>query len=211
AYKLRKAVNFGFLDFSTVAQRRADCRAEIALNARLCPDLYLGVVDVVEQADGHLCIGGPGVLVEPAVQMRRLPESGMLQNLLERSEADEQLMRRVAQRLAAFHAAAATGAGVDAYGGLDTLRANWDENFSQTTLIESSKRDAIRAYVDHFLSENARLIERRIAAGRIRDGHGDLHAGSVCRMRRHLYLFDCIEFNPRFRCADVAAEVGFLA
>jgi aminoglycoside phosphotransferase family enzyme/predicted kinase len=211
AYKLRKAVNFGFLDFSTVEQRRADCHAEIALNARLCPDLYLGVVDVVEHPDGHLCIGGPGVPVEPAVQMRRLPESGMLQNLLERSEADERLMRRMAHCLAAFHAAAATGRGVDAYGRLDTLRANWDENFSQTTSVEPSKRDAIRAYVDQFLSENAGLVDRRIGAGRIRDGHGDLHAGSVCRTRRHLYFFDCIEFSPRFRCADVAAEVAFLA
>jgi len=207
AYKLRKPVNFGFLDFSTLERRRADCEAELVLNARLCPDLYLGLVDVVEQQDGHLSFGGPGTPVEPAVLMRRLPESGMLPNLLERGEGDERLMQRVAQRLADFHAVAATGPGVDEYGSLATLRANWDENFAQTTLIQPAIRDAIHAYVDQFLSDNAALIEQRIAAGRIRDGHGDLHAASVCSTRRRLYLFDCIEFNARFRCADVAADV----
>src|SRR5579859_2999352 len=82
-YKLRKPVDFGFLDFSTLEQRRADCEAEVRLNRRLCPDLYLGVVDVVER-DGLLSIIGPGSPVEPAVVMRRLPEAGMLPALLAR-------------------------------------------------------------------------------------------------------------------------------
>ena len=211
AYKLRKPVNFGFLDFSTLEQRRADCRAEVVLNGRLCPDLYLDVVDVVQLDDGHLHIGGPGTPVEPAVKMHRLPESGMLPNLLDRGEGDERLMRRLAQQLAEFHAAAATGDGVDEYGSTDTLRTNWDENFAQTTLIDPSRRDAIRAYVTRFIADNTALFQRRIDHGRIREGHGDLHASSVCVTRRRLYLFDCIEFNARFRCADVAAEVAFLA
>src|SRR5436190_6978843 len=73
AYKIRKPVNFGFLDFSNVEQRHADCEAEVDLNRRLCPDLYLGLVDVVERDDGLLYMGGPGCAVEPAVKMRRLP------------------------------------------------------------------------------------------------------------------------------------------
>jgi hypothetical protein len=211
AYKLRKPVNFGFLDFSTQEQRRADCRAEVVLNERLCPDLYLGVVDVVEHDDGQLYIGGPGTLVEPAVKMRRLPESGMLPNLLERGQGDERLMQRLAQLLADFHAGAPTGAGVDEYGSIETLRINWDENFAQTRLIDPSRRDAIHAYVTRFIADNTALLRRRVETGRIRDGHGDLHAASVCITRRRLYLFDCVEFNARFRCADVAAEVAFLA
>jgi aminoglycoside phosphotransferase family enzyme/predicted kinase len=210
AYKLRKPVNFGFLDFSSEAQRRADCEAEVDLNRRLCADLYLGVVDVVER-DGLLFIGGPGLAVEPAVSMRRLPEAGMLPALLERGDGHERLMQRLARRLAEFHATAATGAGVDAYGTVETLRANWDENFSQAAMLQPNKLQAIRAYVDHFLAQHADLLQRRVLSGRIRDGHGDLHAGSVCCTRRRLYLFDCIEFNARFRCADVAAEVAFLA
>src|SRR5215469_8293497 len=81
-YKLRKPVDFGFLDFTTLQQRRLDCEAEVDLNRRLCPDLYLGVVDVVERDDGRLAIGGAGHPVEPAVCMRRLPESGMLPVLM---------------------------------------------------------------------------------------------------------------------------------
>ena len=214
AYKIRKPVNFGFLDFSTPEQRRADCQAEVELNRRLCPDLYLGIVDVVQRDDGLLYMGGPGRPVEPVVKMRRLPEQGMLPSLLERGEGDERLMQRIASTLSAFHSAAATGEGVDVYGSLDTIRANWAENFAQTqhtALLDCDKRAAIQTYVNQFLADNAHLLEHRIANGRIRDGHGDLHAASVCSTRRQLYLFDCIEFSPRFRCADVAAEVAFLA
>jgi hypothetical protein len=134
-----------------------------------------------------------------------------LSGVLERGEADQRLMQRVAQRLAEFHAAAATGPGIDEYGSLAMLRANWDEHFFKTNLVEPWKRDAIQAYVDQFLSQNAELIERRIASGRVRDGHGDLHAANVCTTRRRVYLLNRVEFNPRFRCADVAAEVAFLA
>lgn len=215
AYKLRKPVDFGFLDFTTLAKRRADCDAEIELNRRLCPDLYLGVVDVVDH-NGQLHFGGPGVAIETAVQMRRLSHSGMLPALLERRVADERLMERLAVRLADFHANAATGVGVDEYASLAAVRANWVENFNQTEpfvgrVITADALHDIRAYVDDFLDRHRALFERRIADHRIRDGHGDLHAGSVCAMGRRLYLFDCIEFSARFRCADVAAEVAFLA
>jgi aminoglycoside phosphotransferase family enzyme/predicted kinase len=215
AYKLRKPVDFGFLDFSTLEQRQADCEAEVRLNGRLCPDLYLGVVDVVER-DGQLSIAGPGIPVEPAVLMRRLPEAGMLPALLERGLVDNRLMDRLAIRLAQFHAAASTGAGVDEHASLSSLRANWIENFAQTTefigrTIRAEQHAGIHAYVVRFLEMNRELFEKRVQQGRIRDGHGDLHAGSVCVTHRRLYLFDCIEFNDRFRCADVAAEVAFLA
>ena len=213
AYKLRKPVNFGFVDFSTLEKRRADCEAEVALNRRLCSDLYLGVVDLVERADGSLAFGGSGTPIEPAVHMRRLPEAGMLPCLVERGDADERLMQRIAQQLADFHAAAATGTGIDEYGDVALIRANWAENFSQVDAagLDPFRRLALQSYVRRFLDENVSLFEGRIAAGRIRDGHGDLHAGSVCATRRRLYLFDCIEFNARFRYADVAAEVAFLA
>ena len=215
AYKIRKPVNFGFLDFSSPEKRLADCEAELALNRRLCPDLYLGIVQVVERG-GCLAFGGEGRRVEPAVQMRRLPESGMLPNLLERYAADERLMERIAQQLADFHASARTGPGVDEHGSLQTIRANWDENFAQTSdcdehVLPAAHRAAIHDYVDAFLAANEEALDHRVASQRIRDGHGDLHAGSVCVARRRVYLFDCIEFNERFRCADVAAEVAFLA
>jgi uncharacterized protein len=215
AYKLRKPVDFGFLDFTTLEKRRADCEAEVQLNRRLCRDLYLGVVDVVERA-GQLFVWEAGRPIEPAVKMRRLPESGMLPALLERGSADERLMRRLADHLAEFHARAAAGSGVDEHATPAALCANWLENFDQTEhfvgrTIDPALRDEVRAFVDDFVVRQRELLERRLREGRIRDGHGDLHAGSVCVMGRRLYLFDCIEFNARFRCADVASEVAFLA
>jgi uncharacterized protein len=210
AYKLRKPVKFGFLDFSTVEQRRTDCEAEVRLNQRLCSDLYLAVVEVCE-LQGRLRFDGEGSPVEPAVQMRRLPEYGMLPVLVARGLADERLMRRIARQLASFHQAADTGPGVDEYGSLPWLRANWDENFAQATTVQPEVRQRVQAYVDHELTRQTELFERRIREHRIRDGHGDLHTGSICSVRRQLYLFDCIEFSARFRCGDVAAEVAFLA
>jgi aminoglycoside phosphotransferase family enzyme/predicted kinase len=215
AYKLRKPVDFGFLDFTSREKRLIDCEAEVLLNRRLCPDMYLGIAQVVER-DGRLCVGGEGDALEPAVHMRRLAERGMLPALVQREISDERLMERIAARLVDFHREAATGPGVDEHGTLPSLWANWAENFLQTKdvfgrTLPVTTRDDIRCYIDDFLSANGELFQRRILEGRIRDGHGDLHAGSVCAMGRKLYLFDCIEFSARFRCADVAAEVAFLA
>jgi len=215
AYKLKKHVNFGFLDFSTFARRDADCVAEVALNRRLCPDVYHGVVHVVER-DGAYWVGGPGRVVEPAVRMRRLPDSGMLPALLEQGAVGVPLVRRVARRLARFHAAAATGPGVDAWGTPDAVRANWEENFAQETpfvgrALPASCEARIEAYARDFLREHAAVLAERVATGRIRDGHGDLHCANICVEGRSLLLFDCLEFSPRYRCADVAADIAFLA
>jgi aminoglycoside phosphotransferase family enzyme/predicted kinase len=215
AYKLKKPVDLGFVDFTTVERRAAACAEEVRLNRRLSPEVYLGVVWLVERG-GALCVGGRGRPVEPAVRMRRLPAAGMLPRLLSRRAVGPRLVRRLAARLAAFHAAAPTGPGVSEHGSLAAVRANWAENFAQTAgfhrrTLPPDTRAAIERYVTRFLAEQAPLLARRVAAGRIREGHGDLHAASVCVDGPRLVLFDCLEFAPRFRCADVAAEVAFLA
>src|SRR5688572_8653895 len=130
AYKLKKPVDLGFLDFSTIQRRVTDCVEEVRLNRRLCPDVYLGVVDVVMR-DGTYFLGGPGRSVEPAVWMRRLPESGMLPNLLAHGQVNTRLVQRIARHLADFHATAATGLGVDEFGSLASVWANLDESFVQ--------------------------------------------------------------------------------
>lgn len=224
AYKIRKPVNLGFVDFSGLAARAEDCHREVRLNRRLCPDVYLGVVQIVER-DGHYALSdagqpdglfGPETPVEPVVWMRRLPADGMLPAMLARDAVTPELVREIARQLAAFHPQAATGPGVNEYGSLDTIRGNWDENFSQTEpcigrTISQSMFDRIKTFVERFQEEQRPLLERRIAEGRIREGHGDLHAGSICVEGDRVHLFDCLEFTPRFRCADVAAEVAFLA
>jgi aminoglycoside phosphotransferase family enzyme/predicted kinase len=215
AYKLKKPVDFGFVDFTTRARRAAACAEEVRLNRRLCSDIYLGVVEIVAR-DGTFWIGGPGEVVETAVKMRRLPDAGMLPALLERSAADTNLMRRIAIQLAQFHATAATGPGLDEWGRADAISANWAENFAQTAIVDETVLPAtvvttVQAFVTRFIGMEVALFARRVAQGRVRDGHGDLHARNICVEGRRIHLFDCLEFSPRYRCADVAAEVAFLA
>lgn len=215
AYKLKKPLDLGFLDFSTLARRAKACDDEVRLNRRLCPDMYLGVVDVMDR-EGSYFIGGAGRTVEPAVRMRRMPEEGMLPHLLERDAVSPALIRRIARRLARFHATATTGRGVNEHGSPPALASAWWQNFAQTqpyvgrTMAPEAFRH-ILAFVQSFLDDHASLLEQRVAGGRVRDGHGDLHAASICVEGGRLHFFDCIEFNVGFRCTDVAAEVAFLA
>jgi aminoglycoside phosphotransferase family enzyme/predicted kinase len=155
-------------------------------------------------------------VVERAVVMRRLPEAGMLPHLLERGEADAALMTRIAARLAAFHAAADSGPRVARHGGPTGVRRLVEGNLLRAEPYVGRTLDAatyahLRAWTATFLQAQRPLLLRRRRAGRIREGHGDLHAANVCVDRGEPVLFDCIEFSPRLRCADVAAEVAFLA
>jgi aminoglycoside phosphotransferase family enzyme/predicted kinase len=215
AYKVKKPLDLGFLDFSTLDRRAHFCRREVELNRRLCPALYLGVLPISLDG-GRARVGGDGPPCEWAVWMRRLPAERMLPALLAADRVAPDDVARVARRLAAFHATAATGGAIDAYGTREAIRRNTDENFAQLRpfvggAIPAGHYDRLRAYTDAFLARRAPLFAARIAAGRIRDGHGDVHAGSVCLLDDDAVIFDCIEFNDRFRYGDVAAEVAFLA
>lgn len=214
AYKVKKPVNFGFLDYTTLERRRTMCEREVTLNARLCPDTYLGVVEIREK-DGRLSLGGPGETVEVAVQMVRLPEQRMLRRVLERGEGDGPMFERIARIVADFHARCETSEEIQRLKGLDGVRFNCDENFAQTekyvgSLVPWRSYELVKNSTALFLERHARLFERRAREGRVRDGHGDLHLDSIC-VTEPVRIFDCIEFNERFRYADVAEEVAFLA
>jgi hypothetical protein len=214
AYKVKKPVNFGFLDYTSREQRLAMCERELALNRRLCPDTYLGVVDIVD-ANGRLALDGSGVPVEHAVKMVRLPAERMLRGVLARGEGNAAIFSEIAGTLAAFHAAAETGPEIQAMKGLAGVTFNCEENFEQTeryvgTLLPRALFDLIRTSTRLFLRRRAKLFEERARRGRVRDGHGDLHLDSIC-VTAPIRIFDCIEFNERFRYQDVAEEVAFLA
>jgi uncharacterized protein len=215
ACKLKKPVDFGFFNYSTPELRAADAEAEVRLNRRLARSTYLGLVDIVER-DGEVFVGGEGRVLERAVQMRRLPEEGMLTELVRHDGASPQLLRRIARLIAKFHADAPTGRGVDEFGERTNLRANWDENFRQVdpflgATLSTEQLESIQGYVERFLAEKTEVLTRRVAKSRIRAGHGDLHAASICVDGREIVVFDCIQFAARYRCADVAADVAFLA
>ncbi len=213
-YKVKKPVNFGFLDFTTLEARKFFCEEEARLNRRLAPGVYLGVVSV-KAADGVVHLGGIGETVEYALQMRRLPEERMLPTLLASGQVTAETMERLAGLLAEFHARVETGGQVNRAGSQATILANWEENFAQTRpyLDMPLSRDLweqIRARVLAFCRARERLFGQRVDEGRIRDGHGDLRAEHIC-LTEPIVIFDCIEFNERFRHSDVAADVAFLA
>ena len=213
-YKVKKPVDLGFLDFRTLRQRRHFCEEEVRLNRRLAPDTYLGVI-TLKGSRPHIRIGGLGPTVEVAVEMRRLPAERMLDRLVAAGRAEPEHVRAVAATVARFHGAAETGGRIDEMGSVETIRKNWDECFTQTAetpagLWPHEQRRALRDYVDDFLTREASRLETRISEGRIRDCHGDLQAQHVCCIEP-IQIFDCIEFNERFRFGDTAGEIAFLA
>ncbi len=212
-YKVKKAVDFGFLNFISLDRRRFYCEEEVRLNRRLCPDLYLGVVEVRESG-GRFSFRGNGKVVEYAVRMRRLPEERMLHRLLEHGGVNEADMRRVARVIGEFHLAAERSREIDAYGDLGVIRRNWEENFSQVEefiprCLDAEDRELVRRWAARFMEENAGRFAERVRGGRIRDCDGDIHSENIC-LDDKVYLFDCIEFNPRFRYTDTTADIAFL-
>lgn len=213
-YKVKKPVDFGFLDFTTLEKRKFYCEEELRLNRRLAPSIYLDVVAITEDDRRRLAPGGAGDVVEYAVRMKKLPLDRMLKILLAQGKADAGTFDAVAARIAAFHRDAQTGGKIDEMGSLATIRHNQEENFQQTekyrdVTIPSYQYDFIKRYVERFLKAKKTLLEKRVADHKIRECHGDLHLEHIC-VADEIIVFDCIEFNERFRCGDVAAEVAFL-
>ena len=213
-YKVKKPVNLGYLDYTTLKKRQFYCQREVELNRRLCPEAYLGVVPITRQGN-QFSIGGQSGAIEYAVKMRHLPQEAMMNVLLAKDKVSPEMLAGVAQKLAEFHQKAETSATISAFGDLDTITTNTEENFAQTekyigNTISSEKYQNITAYTRRFIEERASLFRKRITDGRIRDCHGDLHAAHIC-FCDDICIYDCIEFNDRFRYCDVASEVAFLA
>ena len=217
AYKIKKPVNFGFVDYSTLERRRQMCDQEVRLNRRLCDAVYLQVVAVTQDHSGEVRIGGKGAVVEYAVQMKRVPDERTMPALLASSQFTPLHLRGLALRLAQFHDGAATGNHISSFGTSEVISRNWDENFQEIERhvgisIERTDLQELRHYVVRFLERNTRLLVARSITGRIRDCHGDLRADSVVIWPDDsICVMDCIEFNERLRFGDVASDVAFLA
>ena len=213
-YKIKKPVNLGYLDYTTLDKRRLFCLQELDLNRRLCADAYLGVVSITEDK-GMFRIEGQGEILEYAVKMKQLSRDRMMDRLLPRGQVTNEMVANVAGKLVGFHQKAETNPEIAAFGGLEVIRGNCDENFAQTeryvgTSITTEEYRHIRAHTESFIEGNATLFDKRVKGGRIRDCHGDLHAAHVC-FTDGICIYDCVEFNDRFRYSDVASEIAFLA
>jgi hypothetical protein len=205
-YKLRKPVQFGFLDFRDPEARRLDCEREIALNRRLAPDVYLGVADIEMN----------GETVDHMVVMRRMPETAKLAALARTGSDLDSSLRQVAEVLVSFHAKAARSPEISTAATATALRAGWEENFAETdsfvgTVLDDSIETEIRSLARGWTDGHASLLNERIAAGRVCDGHGDLQAEDIFILDDGVRILDCIEFSDRLRYCDVASDVAFLA
>lgn len=215
AYKLKKPLDLGFLDFRTLDQRKRACEAEVALNRRFATGVYVGVVPVVVEA-GAVRVDRPGAPVDWLVQMVRLSESDTLLAAVEAGRADEALVRRVGRRIAALHGAAAGGTDVEAMASLATVAGNARENFAQSAshvgdAVHPAVWARVRDLTEAALTRLGPTITARVPLAR--DTHGDLRLEHVyLRGDRDedVVLVDCIEFNDRFRWSDPASDLAFL-
>lgn len=212
--KIKKPVNLGFVDYSTLEKRREACENEIRLNRRLCDDVYLEVLPI-RKIDGELTLAERGEAVEYAVLMRRLPDDAMLHNRVKCGAVTESDIERIAERLAEFHESASRGEEISVFGAPQAVADTWRENFEQVEpfigrTISAERFRLIRNWVTEWLEEHGDLLEERAAGGFIREGHGDVRCESIC-LEDGVSIFDCIEFSERLRCCDVASEVAFLS
>ncbi|HKP56041.1 MAG TPA: AAA family ATPase [Polyangiales bacterium] len=216
-YKLKKPVQLGFLDFTSLERREHYCHAEVTLNRRLAPGVYLGVVPVTRDAQGVHRVRGEGEVVDYAVEMRRLSDDDAADVRLRAGRLGHDELERIAVRIARFHAEARCDTETERFGTRSVIEGNVRENFEQTRdsaplALALAELSALEQWQLRFLRERERVFAERIARGRIRDGHGDLRL-EHCYLHAHgeVEIIDCIEFNERFRYADVCADIAFLA
>lgn len=213
-WKVKKPVDFGFLNFTTLERRKAACDAEIALNSRLAPDVYRGVVAVTRGAAGRHELAGSGEVVDYAVEMARLADRERADILLEGGQLSHEHIDLLGQTLAAFHERMPTSDHIAGFGSPATILANIRENFAQTrsTILEylaADQASEIEARQLSFVEQHRELFISRMLDGKVRDGHGDLRLEHVY-LKPEPTIIDCIEFNERFRYADVCCDIAFL-
>jgi aminoglycoside phosphotransferase family enzyme len=212
ALKLKRAVRYDYLDFSTAERRRACCEAEVALNRRLAPAIYRGVVAVTRDADGRLALGGAGAPVEWLVDMTRFDEAGLADRLAEAGALPVAAMAALAAAIAAFHEGAALRTDKGGAAGMrwvaDGNRASFDE-FGDAVFPAAARARLVRDTAGALESASARLDQRR-AAGFVRQCHGDLHLRNIVLLEGRPTLFDGVEFNDEIACTDVLYDLAFL-
>ncbi|GAB1430267.1 bifunctional aminoglycoside phosphotransferase/ATP-binding protein [Ignavibacteria bacterium] len=215
-YKIKKNVNLGFLDYSALEARRFYSEREVELNSRLAHDIYLGITPIIRSPkNGQLMFSETGESVEYAVTMRQIPDDALLKNRLAKKRVTRADMVIIGRLLGEFYRSQNPDRHISLFGTPENIRFSVEENFEQTkcfvaTAISSAAYKAIRAYNDRFFETRTHVLERRVAEGRIRECHGDLHLEHIAFMPDGVKIFDCIEFNDRFRCIDIACDTAFL-
>ncbi len=213
-YKIKKPVNFGFLDFTSLGKRKFFCEEEVKLNRRLSPGIYLGVVRITKEGD-RIHLEGRGEPVEYAVKMKQIPEEKLMDRLLEKRQVTPKMVEAVSEKLVQFYFSAETNDHIKSFAKPERVKQDTDENFEQTekyidVTIPRKVYEEVKNKTNNFFRASGKIFERRVASERIRDCHGDLRLEHIF-WGEEICIFDCIEFNERFRYTDVAADIAFLA
>lgn len=214
AYKVKKAVNFGFLDFSTLEKRKHFCEEELRLNQRGAAELYLEVLPITQAGD-QFHLGGSGNVVEYAVKMQQFPAGTLFSDLYDQGKLTPALLERLAKVLAEFHAKGAINDYIRSFGQVEKVRQAIDENYDQTEKYIGGPQtqqqfDETRAYTDRLFTAQADLFNQRIQNNWIRECHGDVHLRNIALWNNEILLFDCIEFNEPFRFVDTMFDIAYI-
>ena len=214
-YKIKRAVAFPYMDFSTLDRRLAACEAEVRLNRRTAPKIYLGILPIVRGGDGQLALGEPDSalddVVEWAVLMRRFRQSAIFDAMAKTGALNEEHMRDLAEAVSQFHRSAEARPTDEA---ADRMRAIAEENIAElredTDLFAADVIDELESLTRKALDTHAALLDRRGREGRVRHCHGDLHLRNICLIDGSPVLFDAIEFNDNLAISDVFYDLAFL-
>ena len=215
AYKLKKAVDLGFLDFTTLASRRFFCEQELRLNRRLAPELYLDVVAITGTIDEPV-IDGKGPVLEYAVKMREFPQDALASRVLDRNELGVADIDMLAAKVAAFHATSQKAAADSAFGAPETILRAALANCKSllagaASPAERRTIEALHTWTEREHAARNAAFRGRREGGFVRECHGDLHLGNIAVIDGEVTIFDCIEFNEQMRWIDVMSEVAFTA
>ena len=214
AYKVKKPMDFGFLNFTTLEKRQFYIQEELRLNQRGAAELYLAVLPITQNERGYQ-LGGDGEVVEYALKMRQFPQETLLPQLFERGELSPELVVQLAKEIADFHGRLPTNDRILSFGSVAGVRAAFDENYAQTEQFIGGPQtrtqfDETKALTDRFFAEKGELLAQRVQGKFVRECHGDLHLGNICYWNNRFYLFDCIEFNESFRNVDVMYDIAYI-
>ncbi len=213
AYKIKKPVDLGFLDFTTLAQRKLFCEQELRLNRRLAPAIYLDVVAITGSVD-RPTLGGDGPVVEYAVRMQEFPQEALASRMLAAGSLGTRHIDALAAEVAAFHGRVATAGEGTRFGSPDTVLRVALQNFDSTRPMrddpgDRERQDALRAWTEREHAARLPAFGRRRADGFVRECHGDLHLNNIAVINGEVTVFDCIEFNDELRWIDVMCEIAF--
>jgi hypothetical protein len=214
AYKLKKPVNFGFLDFSTLERRRHFCHEELRLNQRGAKELYLEVLPITQNGDKFQLGEGGEETVDYVVKMRQFPQEVLLSEMFERGQLNETQMEQLGQVVAKYHAVSTVNDYIRTFGEVSQVRQAFDENYEQTEKYIGGPQtqqwfEETKEYADNFFLERQELFATRMQNNWIRECHGDLHLRNICLWQGKIVLFDCIEFNEPFRFVDVMFDIAY--